>query len=165
MLDRYRRQGQPHGDSETFSSPLLGWPSANSSDGSLPLFPGASRPVELGYFVPLVPLENGDLTYLREGQRMLNRVNPDEGGVWLAASGRWYSVFGLAFDLAITSERDILPAGEWAIQITIGGDQASARVYEIDLAWSGDEPTPAAVLAGALSRTCRARHHAPILVA
>lgn len=149
IVEGYRPLGRPAREMTTLGSPLLGWPSAPElPDGGLSIFPGARRPVELGYLVTVAPRDR------RPGPSRLLAANAD-GNVMVLTTpldqgGRWHFRLGLAFGLAIADKREFIEPGEWTITLTIGADDSSPRTYDIDVAWVGDEPDSAAALAAIL---------------
>jgi hypothetical protein len=146
VVEGYRRQGEPRDKMTTLGSPLLGWPSspASAESGEISLFPGARRPIDLGFLVPVDPETHAAAPLVAEhnGNQIVLLTPLDQGG-------EWYFRLGLAFDLSIADNRDFIPPGRWVITLTIGADDGSARTYDVDLAWSRTG-TPEAALTSAL---------------
>jgi len=137
IVEGYRPQGRPVREMVTLGSPLLGWPSAPQlPDGGLSIFPGLKRPIDFGQLVPLRPAGSPQRYAWR------HPVEPEEA--------TWHFRLGLAFGLTIADGREAIPPGSWIVRLTIGADEGSARTYDVDVAWQGDEPDADAALASIL---------------
>lgn len=163
VLDGYRRT-ESADPFTRLGSPFLGWPSVGGQESDSyvsVIFSDAARPVGLGRFrrVRVNPDDGRREREARYRQDLApaSVVNqPSEPAAVRhfpdAPDARWHLHLQLADGYELSDERDWLPPGAWTVRLIVGGDDGDALAYEVDLAWAGDEPDAATVLASALDR-------------
>ena len=155
VLDGYRPAGSTD-PLERLGSPFLGWPSAFGQDSDSyvsVVFSDAVRPVGLGRFgrVRVNPDDERREREARYTMRVGEIVDPGPVRHFPdAPDARWHLHLELADQFQITDERDWLSPGSWTVRLIVGADDGDARAYDVDLAWTGDEPDAQAVLRAAL---------------
>jgi hypothetical protein len=147
LVESYRSVDDSESSRVTLGSPSLDWWSAPDADaGSLTVFPGPGRPIDLGTLVkgdpydPAHPPPNGD---------------PDEDKAMLAR-GQW--LFRLALYGVDRSDRPhVLKPGAWIVRVLVAADDARARIYDVHHSWVSDAPTPEAALKSVKVKVRRVR--------
>lgn len=102
----------------TLGAPSLAWTSAReASDGSLVVFAGASRVVDLGL-----------LGKFDDEGLFVHPSEPIDQYPWR---------FKLRLhDLALKEHREILAPERWTIRLILGADEVDGRAYDVDIVWA-----------------------------
>ena len=131
----------------TLGSPSLGWPSApDAADGSLVIFAGSSRAIDLGILV-------------RE------EIGPENDRVVVPDKAPWATAFDLdnpptpppeplkmwclrlaLHGLSIADRREYLVASTCIVRMVVGADEAEAREYDVKVFWDGNAADAQAAL-------------------
>jgi len=148
----YRHTGEPPSKMKSLGSPALGWPSADAPDNALTIHPGMSRPVDFGSLWPAKPRDAAGK--YETGPVFTGRgatgITDEPLVTMIANGGEWQLRLGVS--LSIADHREYLSPGRWIVTLAIGAHDGASAVYDVEVAWKGDEPDPQQALDYLLDR-------------
>ena len=136
----YRPAGGAVTEMTSLGSPTLGWPSANAPNEALTIFPGMSRPIDFGSLYPAARDDESKLICERYVHPLTGVTTSEPAVKRVTAGGEWQLRLGIG--ISIADHREFLAPGKWIVRLVIGASDGSAGVFDVHVAWKGDEPDP-----------------------